>query len=117
MTELWKNGDIITAKKLNKIIFVNITKQVQIEEQSIIYQTDITPADVLDENNIPIGWIIFIESSYEESLAVTNYFIASDVLYQNGKYIVDANPIGASINMQFSAASKTDFFTASRDLK
>jgi len=112
MADLWKNGDVITAEKLNRIVFANMTRQVQ-SDGSQTYQTDITPADMLDENNIPIGWIIFVETYYEESFAETYYYVVSDVRYEDGGYIIDVAQIGSPIHTKLSAASKTDFFTAS----
>lgn len=49
MADLWKNGDIITADKLNKIVFCEYTYQINNPEgTSITYTLDLTPEDIFD---------------------------------------------------------------------
>ena len=115
MTELWKNGDIITAEKLNRIVFANFTTEQ--DGDYVILQSDITPDDVFDENNMPIGLVILVEKSSDEYGNTAMYMITVGAYYlpDDGTYTLDVLNYGiptpdSSKTVQFRAESRTDQF-------
>lgn len=100
MADLWKNGDVITAEKLNRIVFANIT---WLDENNL--RLDITPEDVFDEDNVPSRVVIV---SYLNGTACM-YSIAEALGFVEDKYVISINIDGA--NKSFTASSRTNYFT------
>ncbi len=68
MADLWKNGDVITADRLNKFIIANI-----IEENGAL-RLDITPEDIFDENNNFNGFMIIRQAfDYTQNNGIVGY--------------------------------------------
>ena len=53
MADLWKTGDVVTAAKLNRIVFATETYTYDESAGETIKTLDIAPADIFDENNNP----------------------------------------------------------------
>ena len=100
MADLWKDGDVITAEKLNRIVFANVTAT-----DGNILQLDITPNDVFDENDTSTSLVVV---RYPNGTACM-YSIAGVFAFFEDKYVISINMDGA--NESFIASSRTDYFT------
>ena len=58
MADLWKDGDVITADKLNRIVFCGMTEHDNEDDDGYTITLDITPDDILDENGYKPRMII-----------------------------------------------------------
>ncbi len=101
MADLWKDGDVITAEKLNRIVFANVTAT----DSGNILQLDITPQDVFNENNIPTNFVVI---RYLNGTACM-YSFAYGLGFVEDKYMIAINIDGN--DSSFTASSRTDYFT------
>ena len=105
MADLWKDGDVITAKKLNRIVIANATT-----EDGSIYTLDITPNDVFDENNEPIDLIVI--KFITEYIVI--YKLVNVASYDTiNEYVIVTHSPMDDTEMDFMASSRSDYFTGS----
>lgn len=98
--DLWKDGDVITAEKLNRIVFANA---MAIDENGNS-QLNITPDDVFDENNVPTSLVVVVV----EGSTYCNFYISRTLGFMSTYSIIVPT---ANENMMFTASSRTDYFT------
>ena len=120
MADLWKTGDVVTAEKLNRIIFANMTREADDPENPSYYRTDIRPADVFDESNMPVGLVIFVNAGADESGSGGAEYAFTNVIAYNATdgYHIDAVTLAGSngtTHIPLFAASRNDYFASARD--
>lgn len=105
MANLWKDGDVITAEKLNKFVFANIVTGGESDKLSL----DITPGDVFDENNKLACFVVF-RFGYEDTDYKYVYVHNSSYDAQSGTYVLYAKDLLGVDTFTFISTAKTDFF-------
>lgn len=79
MADLWRDGDLITAAKLNRIVFANETVVFDENERETGRTLDITPNDIFDENNNCTAYVI-VRSPFVTDTEITTAFCGGIVL-------------------------------------
>lgn len=106
MANLWKDGDVITAEKLNRIAFTRM-----VNDQT--GELDITPADIFDENNVPIVYMLILYMCQDNIVSIT---ISRDIEYDSlsGKYLLHTANLIDFNTIDFESSSRTQAFATAK---
>ncbi len=102
--DLWKDGDVITAEKLNRIVFAG---SIEVGDVAGTIKLNITPDDVFDENGAAKSLVIIIDGEQLSNGYSTGFIIANE-LFSN----TNDNTYSVVYDTKtFMASSRTDYFT------
>lgn len=112
MANLWKDGDVITAEKLNRFVIAHATTTE--ENNQTITTLDITPNDVFDNDNQLNSFIIISGQVIGKSTIEGNFAIVCNWGYVvlNDLYMLSAIEFSDNEKLHFDAPSRTDYFVA-----
>ena len=102
--DLWKDGDVITAEKLNRIVFAG---SIEVGDVAGTIKLNITPDDVFDENGAAKSLVIIIDGEQLSNGYSTGFIIADELFFNtsDNTYSVVYGP------KTFMTSSRTDYFT------
>lgn len=109
MADLWKDVDVITADKLNRIVFCGMTETDNEDDGSYTLTLDITPDDILDENGYCKPRMII--GSMVDGLDQTSIIFLNSVVSKI--YVLQGFAVqkGAVDSFDFTAPTRSDFYT------
>lgn len=115
MADLWKDGDVITAEKLNRFV---LTRATMTEENNQITVTlDITPNDIFGADNNLNSFVVIDGQNNTETMITSSFMFGYSSQYntESGSYRLGVSNIIDSDTIYFDASSRTDYFVAVLD--
>lgn len=113
MADLWKDGDVITAEKLNRFVMAHATMTEENNQMTITL--DITPNDIFDVNNNLNSFVVIDTQNNTETMIRTTFLFGYASSFENGLYVFYTQDNSGNHQFEFEAASRTDYFVVVLD--